>query len=422
VLHSLTVDYHHLPQRAGYVVRALLELQGEQRSDASRIPLRLSLVLDRSGSMFGAPLRAATQAAADLVRRLAPDDVVSVVAFDSQVRTVVKPHTGAEQAGVADRILGIVSGGNTNLSGGWLRGRTLLKKAMQDGALHRVLILTDGHANEGITGHDELAALTAEARKHGITTSCVGFGEGYDEALLKAMADAGGGNVFHIEGPDQAAVAFGDELAGLQTLAGQNVEVAVSLDSAVVLVRAYHDFPFTDGPDGRTFELGDLYAREPKRLLLEFFCAGKPSAKKVRALARLRVSADVREADGGMAHVEVDIPVAATLEGAGKEAPVITREVLLTRAAQARAEAAQMVREGDGRAASAKLMAIQADMIAAPATFALASEVEDLGALAEKFEREEGTEGDAKYLMQKAYNSRRGKAAYDVAFTRTRPK
>lgn len=416
--HTLTLDYRHIPDRAGYAVRALLELQGTPRTSASRVPLRLSLVIDRSGSMDGEPLEAATRAAADLVRRLAPDDVVSVVAFDDQVRTVVAPHTGAEQDGVSARILAIQPGGSTNLSGGWLRGHQLLKQRRHDSALHRVLLLTDGHANAGITDHTELAALTAEARQRGITTSCVGFGEGYDEPLLKAMSDAGGGNLFHIERPDQASLAFGDELAGLQTLAGQNLEVAVSLDPAVVLVQMHHDWPFTDGPGGGTFELGDLYAREPKRLLLEFFCTGAPEPALVRTLARLKVRADVREDDGSLAHVEIDLPVAATLDGAGEETPVISREVLVSRAAQARTEAATLVRQGRGKTASEKLREVRRAMEQAPTDFALSKEVDDLEALAAKFEREEGTESDARYMAQRAHNHRRSKLLWDQGFTR----
>ena len=60
--HTLTLDYRPLPDGAGHLVRALLELQGVPAIAATRAPLRLSIVLDRSGSMAGAPLAAATQA------------------------------------------------------------------------------------------------------------------------------------------------------------------------------------------------------------------------------------------------------------------------------------------------------------------------------------------------------------------------
>ncbi len=416
--HQLTLDYRHLPERNGYLVRALLELQGEARPDAARTPLHLSLVLDRSGSMNGEPLEAATRAAAELVRRLAPEDVVSVVAFDDHVETVVAPHAGGAESDVSERILHIDARGSTNLSGGWLRGRQLVQGGRADGALHRVFVLTDGHANCGITDHAELTALLAQSRANGISTSCVGFGEGYDGVLLKAMADAGGGNLFHIERADQAALAFGDELAGLQTLAGQNLQVTVTLDASVDIAQLHHDWPYADTPEGRAFELGDLYAREPKRMLIEFFCATAPDANTTRVLASLRIRADVREADGSITHVSLQLPVAATLEGAGAQSPFIEREVLLSRAAQARNQAAEMVRQGNAEQAGVTLNEMYLTLQSAPAEMGFAEDLADLESLARKFAEQQANESDARYLNQKAYNTRRGKSAYDRQFTR----
>jgi Ca-activated chloride channel family protein len=418
VLHTLSLDFRHLPERAGYAVRALLELQGTPRTDATRVPLRLSLVLDRSGSMAGEPLENATRAAVDVVRRLAAEDVVSVVAFDDEVRTIIHPHRGGEEQGVSARIRAIQPGGSTNLSGGWLRGRELVAHDRLDGALHRVLLLTDGHANAGITDVGALAAMAAESRAKGITTTCVGFGDGYDEALLRAMADAGGGNVFHIERADQAALAFGDELAGLQTLAGQNLAVTCALGAEVVLAQVHGDWPSTDGADGRTFELGDLYAREPKRLLIEFFCAVAPSPRAMHPIATLTLRADVREADGSIVHEKIEIPIAATLAGAGMQEPVIEREVLLSQAAQARAAAAALVRNGDGDAAVRTLRETRGSLESSPMADELRDELRDLEQLERKFVRERLDEADARYMMQRAYNVRRGKRMYDASFSR----
>lgn len=421
MLHTLSLDFRHLPERAGYAVRALLELQGTPRTDATRVPLRLSLVLDRSGSMAGEPLEAATRAAADVVRRLAPEDVVSVVAFNDGVRTLVPPHRGGEQSDVSARILAIQPGGRTNLSGGWLRGRELVAPDRTDGALHRVLLLTDGIANAGITDHGALAAMAAEARQHGISTTCVGFGEEYDEALLRAMADAGGGNAFHIEHADQAALAFGDELSGLQTLAGQNLAVTVALGADVTLAHAHSDWPLVDAPEGRTFEMGDLYAREPKRLLIEFFCAVAPSPRAMHPIATLTLRADVREPDGSLVHETITLPVAATLAGAGMQEPVIEREVLLSEAAQARAAAAKLVREGEAEAAVRRLRDVRETIAGSAHAAGLDAEIRDLEQLELKFVREQLDERDARYLMQRSYNSRRGKASFDAAFRRSSP-
>src|SRR5688572_16205861 len=86
-----TVLMDHGPTADGdWVVRAMLRLEGEAPTAETRVPLNLALVLDRSGSMDGEKLAAARDAACALVRRMAPSDVLSVVAYDDAIRTVVR--------------------------------------------------------------------------------------------------------------------------------------------------------------------------------------------------------------------------------------------------------------------------------------------------------------------------------------------
>ena len=190
---SVVLDYHLASGRVGYVVRALLKFEGDSAIPAEHIPLNLSVVLDRSGSMSGPKLVYARRAAADLVRRLRPEDVVSVVAYDDQVTTVAQPHTGDAQSDLPAEIEGIEVGGSTNLSGGWLRGRELVscdRAASSKNGVNRVLLMTDGLANVGITNPEQLVGLCKNALEAGVTTSTIGFGDDYDEELLRGSCRA----------------------------------------------------------------------------------------------------------------------------------------------------------------------------------------------------------------------------------------
>ena len=94
---------------AAYVVRALLGIRGDPPASTGHLPPGIALVLDRSGSMSGAPLERAKEAAALRVRRLAPEDVASVVAYDREAHSFAEPVTGAAQADLVQRIGAITS-------------------------------------------------------------------------------------------------------------------------------------------------------------------------------------------------------------------------------------------------------------------------------------------------------------------------
>jgi Ca-activated chloride channel family protein len=429
--HTVLVDYELAVAQQGFIVRALLELEGKAATPDNRIPLNLSIVLDRSGSMAGDKLAAARDAAALLVQRLHPDDTVSVVAYDDEVTTVAEPATGPAQAGLTTHIKAIQPGGSTNLSGGWLRGRELLARGKREGGVNRVVLLTDGLANVGITQPDQLLGLCRTACGAGITTTTIGFGADYDEKLLRGMADAGGANMWYIERADQAADVFAEELEGLLTLCAQTVSVEIRPTDAVTLTAVRHQYPLTSLGDGSArLEIGDVYAREPKSVLAEFFVpalldanGGVADAGEVR-VAELVVVAHVLTEQGGVERQEITFPIVSRLTAAGHAEPEVRREMLLLDAARAREDALRMRDEGDLGGAAGVLRSVSRMMAAAPATYGvtlddvLAEQVSDLADMAERFVAEDVGEEDAKYMAQRAYNAHRSKRAYEAKLSR----
>ena len=413
--HAVLIDHEFAVAQDGYIVRALVRLTGHAPAQQNRVPINISVVLDRSGSMAGEKLEAARDAAAFLIQRLAPEDVVSVVAYDDGIDTIAMPATGTQQGYVTPLLQRIGPGGSTNLSGGWLRGRELVASHKRAGAVNRVLLLTDGLANVGITDPALLCGLAGGAKREGITTSTIGFGADYDEALLRGMADAGGGNTWYIERPDQAPGVFEEEIEGLLSLAAQNLAVEVRPSSLVKLVGVHNDYPHSDLPgNGRRFELGDLYAREPKSMLMEFFVpaieAGVPTE-----IAEVRVHAHVLTDAGAIERQEIAFSVATPLDRAGHAEPEVRREVLVLAAARAREEAVRRERMGDRHGAGMVLREVSHMISQAPPEIAtgLAEQVTELAASAEAVLMAGFSEADRKYEAQRSYNARRGKQAYD---------
>src|SRR5690606_27449672 len=144
---------------------------------------------------------------------------------------------GVNRSALLRTVRSIQTGGSTALFGGWAEGLSQAMNCPLTDAGARVVLLSDGGANVGISDAASIAADVAQAAAHGVTTTAMGFGRHYDENLMRAMADAGQGNYVFIEGESQVAEAFQQELAGLSALRGRNVSLVpsagVSLVSAV---------------------------------------------------------------------------------------------------------------------------------------------------------------------------------------------
>lgn len=405
---NVLVDYQFVVSAGTYTVRALLELEGKAPSQGNRVPLNLSVVLDRSGSMEGAKLQAAREAAALLVRRLFPEDTVSVVTFDDEVQTVAPPATGGDQAQLPRLIEAIDTGGCTNLSGGWLQGREYVASAKREAASNRILLLTDGQANTGITEPDALVGLCRGAHEKGIATTTIGFGVDYDEHLLRRMAEAGGGNTYYIESAEQAPGIFAEEVEGLLSLVAQNISVDVAPGASVALTAVHHIYPSTSSADGIRVQMGDLYAREPKLLLMEFVVPDLEERADVE-IARCTVTAQVLSEDGGVERQEIEFPIRHPLSRGGHEEPKIQREMLLLGAAKARQAALDAQARGSYDDAQAYLREARGAITdsGAPMDAMMAEEVQDLEAMESRLMPAVFDAGDAKYLHQRSYDSQR---------------
>jgi Ca-activated chloride channel family protein len=269
---TISLDHSVIVARCDETIHALLELTAPPAPALARPPLDIALVIDRSGSMEGRPLDSVRKAVLELLRVAGANDRIAVVTFDTKVDTVL-PLEHHDATAVAGRIRAIHSGGSTNLSAGWLKGVEILTAAKRPDSVARVVVLTDGHANAGVTEHDALCTMVRGATDHGVTTSLIGFADGHDENLIAALADAGRGNDYWCAGPDQALNVFTAEFAGLASVVAQNLSVEVRPTVATAAFECLNEFDTTPVPGNeaaRVINIGDAYGDEVRRLALRF--------------------------------------------------------------------------------------------------------------------------------------------------------
>jgi Ca-activated chloride channel homolog len=237
---SLRPDHGALPSRGGRVEALVILAVDLPDPGSERDPVALSLVIDHSGSMSGPPLEHAILAARQAVRALAPGDHIAVVVFDNNVNVVVPSSAvGQDRRTIEAAVGAITAGGTTALHAGWVEGYTQALQQLVDKGLNRVVLLSDGLANVGLTDPAAIAMDVRDAATAGVSTSTIGLGRSFDEHLLRHLADAGGGSYTFVESPAGLADLFETELAGLAALRGRNLRISLRGPGAsFVAVRA----------------------------------------------------------------------------------------------------------------------------------------------------------------------------------------
>ena len=397
---------------------------GAPDSATRRLPLNLALVIDTSGSMHGAKLSRVKEAASFVIRQLSSADRVALVTYDDGAN-VIAPSTLLTPTARTDlryRISRIEAGGWTNLGSGWLTGCQLVAEGQRlDEQLDRVLLLSDGLVNVGITDPDELTRHAGELRRRNIVTSTMGVGADFNEGLLESLARHGGGRFQFVESAKHIPDCVQGEIGELLSVRARKVAVEITLPTGVQVAECLNDFRTELTTTGRRIHLDDLIAGEVRRVLLRLAVdppdtlddAASAVGRDIRALA---LYVDVDTGRG----VELAFPIAslqyADLESVENQTidRAVEEELALQVAARARHEAVRLTVLGD-RQAAAVALASSSQLLAGFATAnrpTVAGEIAALASLAENAQEGFGRQ-ELKELHYQSYLQRQQRRRYD---------
>ena len=202
--------------------------------DKPHIPLNLSLVIDRSGSMQGKKLQYAKEAALHVIDLMSEKDRLAVVAYDDKVTTLMSSQLLSDSVKdeLKSRIMTLQAGASTFLYGGWLAGSREVAEAINDESVNRTLLLSDGLANVGERNINALSIHAQELFLRHISTSCFGVGLDYDEHLLESMANHGGGRFQFLETLQAIPLVFEREFEELISIYLRDVQIKLDLPAS----------------------------------------------------------------------------------------------------------------------------------------------------------------------------------------------
>lgn len=258
----------------------------EATSVDARAPVNLSIAIDRSGSMKGKRLTNAIAAARGMLSRLRPDDTISLVAYDDTAELLVAPTTveRIDRLGFERALSGLQSGGHTCMSCGLDLARAQVRR--RSGAINRILLLSDGVANRGLTTASEMRLLGDVARSEQTAITSIGVDLDYDERMLFAVSQASNGNHYFVEDPAGLPAVFEREAANLVGTMADRVDVDVQLAEGVELLEVIARGHRRDGDDRVALSFGSLGAGEDKSALLR---VRVPAGLGARTLADVRL-------------------------------------------------------------------------------------------------------------------------------------
>jgi Ca-activated chloride channel homolog len=315
---------------------------------AERSPLNLAIVLDRSGSMEGPPLHEAKRCAGMIADRLGAKDRAALVIYDHDVEVLVPATLMADKAAFRTAVASVHSRGWTNLHGGWLKGAELMAAVTRGGAVTRILLLSDGQANKGVTDVDIIARQCAELAGVGVTTSTYGLGRNFNEDLMIRMANAGHGNSYYGETAEDLMDPFVEEFDLLAALCAKQVHLHADAPAAVTAAVLNK---FNQRPDGG-YRMPDLaYEGESWaviRLAVPKTHAGSGDGAPVDLGA---VAVSYQDLDGNLrklAPVSISLPSLLPVAfGAVAEDPTVVRRVRELEAADIQDRAQQAAHAGN---------------------------------------------------------------------------
>lgn len=271
----------------------------------TRKPWNLVYLVDVSGSMMGDDRIGLLKAAMlESLRHLQPTDTVSIVTYAGRTEVALQPTSAANADAIRHAIHTLETGGGTDMGSGLELAYGLAAKTTQEGAMGRVVVMSDGDANIGATGYDQMLQQIEQWADKGIKMTTVGVGDRFNDTNMEQLANKGDGSYVYLDGLSQVKKTFGDELPTWMQDVASDAKIQVEFDPSAVATwrqigyenRAMADSEFRN--DAR--DAGEIGLGHNVTALYEVTLTGTPSDELATVRLRYRP-------EGASNHIEREV-------------------------------------------------------------------------------------------------------------------
>jgi len=245
-----------------------LLVSAETQGDEPRAPVMVNLLLDRSGSMKGAPLSAAVEAAQQFVELARPDDFLGLLLFDgvAEQRVPVCAMDARGKKLLTEALTDVRTGRGTALYQAVELGARALQRVFVPGRKPRLLMLTDGEPSVGFDTQEHFDNLGLKLAQEGIAVHALGLARHYVAEVLQALTLPSGNAFEHVDGPEGLQEAMGAVVSHLFGEVATSLQVRAQPEGFHALI-CRHAYPTKAEPDALVVTLGDVSRGLARRVL-----------------------------------------------------------------------------------------------------------------------------------------------------------
>lgn len=387
------VETRNAEQREGHIL-----VQAKGAEDEPRAPVMVNLVLDRSGSMKGAPLAAAVEAAQSFIDLAGPEDFIGLVLFDgvAEQRVPVMAMDVRGKQAMTDAFSHVTTGRGTALHQAIEVATRGLQRTLVPGRRPRLLLLTDGEPSVGPDTQDAFDELGLRLARQNVSVHALGLARHYVAEVLEALTRPSGNGFEHVDGPEGLNEAMGAIVSHLFGQVAAEVQVRVQPEG-LGAISCRHGFPTALEADALVITLGDVSRGYSRRVLLSGPIRGETWSAIIHGSSRER---------GDVKHQKLDLEFSSPESSRGRLIVGLSHELNLV--GEETAAWLSLARRDTQRAETqleAAETALRAIVAMAPEGIPVRRHLERLADLRSAVER---GEGDIPLLIRRAQAARAG--------------